>query len=118
MCILSRMGSTSEVAILKDLLVALEIDGEHLKGAILSSSWDGASVNLGQNHSIMTQTTGVAIPCAPHTSALWLQHTVDVYNLLFDFIEHLRVIATDLWAANLKSEICTYHNLPPCVPPP
>ena len=101
---LPRTDSSSEVSIIKDLLAALEIDGEHLKGAIIASTLDGASVNLGQNHSIMTQTTGLAIHCAPHTSALWLQHTVEVCDILFDFIEHLRGIATDLWASNLKSE--------------
>ena len=101
---LPRTDSTSEVKIIKDLLAALEVDGDHLHGHIIPSTLDGASVNLGARHSIMTQTMGIAMHCSPHSSALWLQHTVDAIEILSEFIEHLRGIATDLWASNLKSE--------------
>ena len=44
---LPRTDSTTEAGIIKDLLAAWEVEGDHLEGHIISSTLDGASVNLG-----------------------------------------------------------------------
>ena len=102
---LPRTDSTTETDIILKLLASVELDGKHLNGSCIGSTMDGASTNLGVNHSIMTQTTGVAIHCSPHVSQLWLDHTIDNVDFLPGFIDHLRGIATDLWSSCLKSEI-------------
>ena len=88
---LPRTDSTTETDIILKLLAAVEVDGQHLKGSCIGSTMDGASTNLSVNHSIMTQTTGVAILCSPHVSQVWLDHTIDNVDFLPGFVDHLQL---------------------------